>query len=242
MNNFKICKICGKEKLFSEFYIRSKINGVNKYRTECKICCGIRANNYVKNNIEKVKINKRNYFKKKYAINKEIILQKYRNRYHNHIEEERIRRKKYSQINKEKIKTKRARRLAIKRKNDPIFKLKENISRSIRRLLKKNMSSKMGKSFIKYVSYTIIELKQYLSSIFEPWMNWSNWGRYDPKTWNDNDQSTWVWQLDHIIPQSKLPYSSMEDDNFKKCWALNNLRPLSAKQNFFDGIDLLRKK
>lgn len=27
----------------------------------------------------------------------------------------------------------------------------------------------------------------------------------------------------------------MEDENFKKCWALSNLRPLSAKQNVLDG-------
>lgn len=27
----------------------------------------------------------------------------------------------------------------------------------------------------------------------------------------------------------------MEDDNFKRCWALENLRPYSAKQNIIDG-------
>jgi len=27
----------------------------------------------------------------------------------------------------------------------------------------------------------------------------------------------------------------MEDENFKKCWALENLCPLSAKQNLLDG-------
>ena len=26
-------------------------------------------------------------------------------------------------------------------------------------------------------------------------------------------------------------YVSMKDDEFKKCWALDNLRPLSAKEN-----------
>ena len=50
-------------------------------------------------------------------------------------------------------------------------------------------------------------------------------------TWNDEDKSTWTWKIDHIIPQSKLPYSSMEEENFKICWALENLRPLSAKEN-----------
>ena len=62
-------------------------------------------------------------------------------------------------------------------------------------------------------------------------MNWNNHGNYNPETWNDQDQSTWTWQLDHIKPHSKFRYLSMEDEEFKKCWSLNNLRPYSAKQN-----------
>lgn len=30
----------------------------------------------------------------------------------------------------------------------------------------------------------------------------------------------------------------MEDEEFKKCWALSNLRPYSAKQNIIDGARL----
>lgn len=26
------------------------------------------------------------------------------------------------------------------------------------------------------------------------------------------------------------------DDEFKKCWSSENLRPLSSKQNFLDGV------
>jgi len=73
-------------------------------------------------------------------------------------------------------------------------------------------------------------------------MNWNNWGVYKSKNWNDNDSSTWTWQIDHIIPQSNLPYTSMEDENFKKSWDLNNLRPYSAKQNILDGISRVRHK
>jgi len=42
-------------------------------------------------------------------------------------------------------------------------------------------------------------------------------------------------KIKYIIPQTKLLYTSMEDDNFKKCWAINNLRPLSSKANFLKG-------
>lgn len=73
-------------------------------------------------------------------------------------------------------------------------------------------------------------------------MTWNNWGMYRSKTWDDNDPVTWTWQIDHIIPCSDLPYLSMEDENFKKCWALENLRPYSAKQNLFDGIRRVRHK
>jgi hypothetical protein len=34
----------------------------------------------------------------------------------------------------------------------------------------------------------------------------------------------------------------MADDNFKKCWSLENLRPYSAKQNQLDGITKIRHK
>jgi len=59
-------------------------------------------------------------------------------------------------------------------------------------------------------------------------MNWDNHGKY--------------WHIDHIMPQSILPYISMEDDNFKKCWALDNLRPLEAIQNMKDGDSRIRHK
>jgi 5-methylcytosine-specific restriction endonuclease McrA len=51
----------------------------------------------------------------------------------------------------------------------------------------------------------------------DEYMTWGNYEKY--------------WHLDHIISQSKLPFSSMEDDNFKKCWALENLQPLEAIAN-----------
>ena len=71
-------------------------------------------------------------------------------------------------------------------------------------------------------------------------MNWNNHGLYRKNIWDDNDPLTWTWQLDHIIPHSVLPYKSMEDENFKKAWALSNLRPLSAKQNLLDDATKIR--
>ena len=121
-------------------------------------------------------------------------------------------------------------------KIDINFKLRKIISKTVNRYFKLNNSSKGGKSILKFLPYTMQELKEHLEKQFEPWMTWENYGSYRADIWNDNDPSTWIWNLDHIIPQSDLPYISMDEDNFKKCWALENLRPYSAKQNLLDGI------
>jgi 5-methylcytosine-specific restriction endonuclease McrA len=59
-------------------------------------------------------------------------------------------------------------------------------------------------------------------------MNWDNYGVY----LKNKDKK---WHIDHIIPQSTLPYTNMEDENFKKCWALENLRPLESVENMKKG-------
>lgn len=58
-------------------------------------------------------------------------------------------------------------------------------------------------------------------------MTWDNWGKYD------HNQKT--WQIDHILPQSKFPFSNFEEENFKKLWELSNLRPLETVENITKG-------
>ena len=120
--------------------------------------------------------------------------------------------------------------VALARMNYSIF-----VGRMIARALA-DLGAHKDMSFLKAVAYTMQELTQHLEKQFESWMTWDNYGVYRKDTWNDADVSTWTWQLDHIIPQSSLPYASMQDDNFKKCWSLDNLRPLSSKHNLMDGV------
>jgi hypothetical protein len=112
-------------------------------------------------------------------------------------------------------------------KSRPEFRLRKNVSRAISFYIKKNDGNR-NSSMMKHVSYTISELKIYLESQFDNKMNWDNYGDY--------------WHIDHIIPQSCLPYLSMEENNFKKCWALENLRPLEAAINMSDGATRIRHK
>ena len=141
-----------------------------------------------------------------------------------------------------KIKEILKKKAKILRQTNPNFVIRRSISYFIWKSLSKSNSNKQGKSCLDYLGYTIDDLKKHLESLFESWMTWDNHGNYNSKTWDDNDKSTWIWQIDHIIPQSSLPYNSMQDDNFKKCWMLDNLRPLSAKQNNKDGISKIRHK
>jgi len=199
---------------------------------------------YYQENIDIASEKKRIYYKENKNLNveyrkknKEIISKKY---------------KEYYEKNKPAISTKCKTYNKKRKATDPLFKLRFSVSNSIRGSLKRLLSSKGGKSVSQYIPYIMEELKNHLESLFshpanltsdnEVWMTWENWGSYKRKNWNDNDTTTWVWQLDHIIPHSMLPYTSMEDDNFKKCWALENLRPLRADINQQDGVTRIRHK
>lgn len=153
------------------------------------------------------------------------------------IVQEKDRLRKSTKEGREKIRIRESKRL----NTDPVYKFRKMISIHIGKALKRNGSSKEG-SILKYLPYTIKELKEHIEKQFEPWMNWENHGKYVASKWDDDISDTWKWQLDHIIPHSDLPYKSMTDENFKKCWSLNNLRPLSAKKNVLDGANRSRHK
>jgi hypothetical protein len=148
--------------------------------------------------------------------------------------------KKYYKKNKRTIINRQNKNESSKRKLDLFFRIKKNLSRAINFNLHRNFSSKNKKSCLSYLNYSMQELKIHLESLFEPWMTWNNYGAYNASLWDDNNQETWTWQIDHIIPHSTFKYVSMEEKSFKDCWSLNNLRPLSSKQNFTDGITRIR--
>lgn len=135
-----------------------------------------------------------------------------------------IYKKEYIERNKDKINQKYRDNF----KKNISFKLRKNISRHVNRILKNNSSQKFGQSMLNFLGYSIDDLKKHLEKQFDSKMTWDNYGIY--------------WHIDHIIPQSCLPYESMSDINFKKCWSLNNLRPLDAKTNILDGATRIRHK
>lgn len=221
-----ICKFCNLEKDESEFLKFSSYLGRESLCKRCKTC-----------RLEQARENKRKYIEKIGPDNWKKIS---RQRYYNNIETHKKATAKWVSNNKERFLSKRSEWNKNKRKNDPIFKIRSHIhsviSSSILNI------DKNYKSASKYLSFSFDDLKSHLESQFDPWMNWENHGSYKLKDWDDNDNSTWKWNIDHIIPHSEFNYSSVEDDSFKRCWSLENLRPLSAKQNVLDGITRARHK
>ncbi len=232
----KICKTkngCGKNKSISEFNRDKSRN--DGYSPLCKECKSVQDKTYAINNKEKIKITRNIYTKN----NKIKILSRQQRWYQ--ANRERILEEAKERRERPENKEKRNLNEKNRQENDILYRLKTLVSRIVGNCLKNRGTSKSS-TFKEYLPYSQEILKNHLENLFEPWMNWKNWGRYDPKTWNDDDSTTWKWQLDHIIPISDFEFLSEKDQAFKDCWALSNLRPLSAKQNVLDGVRRVRHK
>ena len=227
----KPCKNCGKIKSIQEhsFYQRKMVNGSYKIcqRIYCKSCEAEKAKLWRANNPEKVKsYNQSSKHKQSYqkwlSKNKDKRIAYQKQYYLDNID-------KFILVSQTKqFKDKKIKYKINKKKTDPGYRLRNNISNSIYRALVKGKSNKAGESILKYLDYTIQDLKSHLENQFDNKMTWQNYGIY--------------WHLDHIIPQSDLPYASMEEENFKICWSLKNLRPLEAKLNIIEGARRIRHK
>jgi hypothetical protein len=82
--------------------------------------------------------------------------------------------------------------------------------------------NKNGEHWEKIVGYSIKQLKEHLERKFTTGMSWDNYGLHG-------------WHVDHIIPQSAFNYETVDDIDFKKCWALKNLQPMWGAQNISKG-------
>lgn len=214
------CIRCYKEKPTSE--MKSE---------KCCILCADKRKNYYQNNSQMIRDKSKSY----YEENKDEMVAWQKQYNQENAEQKAEYNKLYYRENKVIIVKNNMLNENERKKIDPVFKIRKQVSRTIWTALQSEGSSKNGHSVLQFLPYTIDELKTHLEKQFEPWMTWENHGAYKIDEWDDNDQATWTWNIDHIVPQSKLPYSDMNDDNFKKCWALDNLRPLSAKQNIKDN-------
>jgi hypothetical protein len=103
----------------------------------------------------------------------------------------------------------------LEHRKNPMVKLNNSISCNMRMNLKRG--SKKGRKWEELVSFTVDQLKKHLERQFTKEMSWDNYGSY--------------WWIDHIIPIKAFNFETPDDYDFKRCWALKNLRPLEKIAN-----------
>ena len=135
--------------------------------------------------------------------------------------------KKYRELDPEK---KHAQRCKEWRENDPEkirdyyenkrkTNLKYNLNYKMRKAIKKSLKgNKAGRTWESLTGYTLTDLKRRLNETMPEGYNWG-------------DYLTARLHIDHIIPISAFNFTKPEHTDFKRCWALNNLRLLPAREN-----------
>jgi len=81
-------------------------------------------------------------------------------------------------------------------------------------------TAKGGRKWETLVGYSIADLMAHLERQFLKGMSWENIGE---------------WHVDHILAKSSFTYETVEDPEFRACWALTNLRPLWSGDNIKKG-------
>jgi membrane-associated HD superfamily phosphohydrolase len=127
--------------------------------------------------------------------------------------------KQYFKDNQKIKQEKNNERYKERRQTDPIFKLATNLKRNIRGVLSRKAFSKKSKTQ-EILGCSFEELKQYLETKFESWMNWDNYGKY-------NGEVNFGWDIDHIIPLA----SAKTEDELLKLNHFSNLQPLCSRIN-----------
>ena len=101
-----------------------------------------------------------------------------------------------------------------RRLTDPKFRLDKSMKSAVRDSLK---GLKFGRRWESLVGYTLENLVKHLESKFDEKMIWHNYCSY--------------WEIDHIKPISSFKYKTAEENSFRECWGLENLRPLEKLEN-----------
>ena len=182
---------------------------------------------YKKENPEIIKKRRKEY----YENNKDVSLIKMKEYYEKNKDQINEYKKKWYEENKENIylyqlKYRNENKDFIKQRysnrinNDPVFALKISIRKNISKAFKRNGFGKNNKTEM-IIGCSFDELKKYIESKFESWMNWENRGKYKRGVFN------YGWDIDHIIPTSTA--KTMEE--LIKLNHYTNLQPLCSHVN-----------
>ena len=98
------------------------------------------------------------------------------------------------------------------------------MKRAIKRSLRSN---KAGYHWESLVDYNLTDLIKHLKKTMPEGFTWK-------------DFLSGELHIDHIIPVVAFNFTRAEHIDFKRCWALSNLRLLPAQENLIKGVKLDR--
>jgi len=153
--------------------------------------------------------------KKWIELNKEYVSKKQKEWYEDNKEYRKNYLKEYRKNNYEKIKETKRNYEKTRKSNDPLYKLIGNFRTAIYIVLKENNIKKYGHYF-DILGYKPKDLIEHLEKKFTDEMTWDNYGE---------------WHVDHKLPITSFNFKDINDEEFKKCWSLDNLQPMWGSEN-----------
>ena len=147
--------------------------------------------------------------------NKEYISNKSKTWYEQNKEHRKEYLKEYRENNVDKIRQIKRDYERNRKARDPLYKLISNFRTAIYTVLKESNVDKYGHYF-DILQYTPEQLINHLELQFKDTMCWDNYGE---------------WHVDHKLPITHFNISEMGDEEFMRCWSLDNLQPMWGIEN-----------
>ena len=123
--------------------------------------------------------------------------------------------KEYRKNNVDKIRQIKRDYERNRKASDPLYKLISNFRTAIYQVLKESNVEKNGHYF-DILGYTPEELINHLEKQFTEGMTWDNYGEF---------------HVDHKLPISSFNIKEIGDEEFMRCWCLDNLQPMWGEEN-----------
>jgi hypothetical protein len=123
--------------------------------------------------------------------------------------------KEYREKNIDKIRQNKRDYERNRKASDPLYKLISNFRTAIYTVLKESNVDKYGHYF-DILGYTPEELINHLEKQFTEGMTWEKYGEF---------------HIDHKLPISSFNIKEIGDEEFMKCWCLDNLQPMWGEEN-----------
>jgi hypothetical protein len=165
-----------------------------------------------------------------YLRNKDNQIKRQKKKRENNLETYKDYSKNYYNNNKEKCNEACKSYKKKRRKEDPIYKFRENIRGVIGRGFRNRGFDKNSRTY-EILGCDFETFKKHIESLWQPWMNWDNYG-VDKRSKIEPNQT---WDIDHIIPVSngKTEKEIIELNHYI------NLQPLCSHYNrFVKGTNL----